>query len=225
MLPTLSCVYFLFLPTCGVSCLSLSLSLCVCVYACMCASVFVCCCECPCPVSRSSFLYSPISACCPPKPRTQATPDCTPMLYSRLPPCLKHSPLHPPHTGGAVRAGSRLQQDGALLLHEGAGRLLPRQRAGLVRRLAPRAPPVGLLLPPQVECLIRTGACRALLRSCFCFLREWREARAGNVGRLRPLPGRSCGDRWVVTVSGCAGQGVAAVGGVRADSFVGGRVG
>ena len=196
MLPTLSCVYFLFLPTCGVSCLSLSLSLCVCVYACMCASVFVCCCECPCPVSRSSFLYSPISACCPPKPRTQATPDFTPMLYSRLPPCLQHSPLHPPHTGGAVRAGSRLQQDGALLLHEGAGRLLPRQRAGLVRRLAPRAPPVGLLLPPQVECLIRTGACGALLRSCFCFrasggrhgLRTWDDSDrcqgglAGTVG-------------------------------------------
>jgi hypothetical protein len=55
------------------------------------------------------------------------------------------------YTGRAVRAGRGLQQDRSFLLHEGPGCLLPCQRAGLVRRLAPRSPPVGLLLPPQVS--------------------------------------------------------------------------
>ena len=179
--------------------LYLSLFVCVCVYECMDVSVRACLfVVVSARVSCVTELFSLLPNLCllPPKPRTQPTPDCTPMVYSTLSPCLQHSPLHPPHTGGAVRAGSRLQQDGALLLHEGAGRLLPRQRAGLVRRLAPRAPPVGLLLPPQVECLIRTGACRALLRSCFCFrasggrhgLRTWDDSDrcqgglAGTVG-------------------------------------------
>ena len=192
MLPTL-CVVFLLLPFCGFSSLSRSLCVSACVAVCGCVRVGLLLCI---PVCLSRCSVSTPHLCLLPNPRTQATPDCTPMLYSRLRPCLKHSPLHPPHTGGAVRAGSRLQQDGALLLHEGAGRLLPRQRAGLVRRLAPRAPPVGLLLPPQVECLIRAGACGALLRSCFCFcasggrhgLRTWDDSDrcqgglAGTVG-------------------------------------------
>merc|ERR1711898_90003 len=52
---------------------------------------------------------------------------------------------------GALRPGCGLQQDRPLLLHEGSGRLLSGERAGVVRRLAPRSPPVGLLLPPQVS--------------------------------------------------------------------------
>jgi len=54
---------------------------------------------------------------------------------------------------GVVRPGCGLQQDRPLLLHEGPGCLLPCQRPGVVRRLAPRSPPVGLFLPPQVSAL------------------------------------------------------------------------